>query len=348
MDGLALLCNLHADGPVSLRRLRRSGVRTLRELARVQEDSLASILQASPRLVRRLVHEALQLDERLGERPLEPEIRGSQPAEACSDLFDPVDPEVFEPLHTISLDEAIEVMTACEVEDGEVQEEGWVPFPDLEPAGFAREPGHRTIARATIRRNLLPRGYDLQPVLAGHDQPLPEAAEEPVPDPSEHPPTPLPVYGPPSVAAQDSTGTRLERNEIAGLDRRGCELLVREGILTYRSLVDLASLTLARRIGMPYTKLLELKYAATAFLRRRLAPPGPTVARNDARGEEPGYVLTPAPRAPSVKRVEPRRMPDPPADPRPDPAPPGSPPRKGTLEPAREIREDPGVAGPFV
>ena len=29
MDGLALLCNLYADGAVSLRRLRESGIRSL-------------------------------------------------------------------------------------------------------------------------------------------------------------------------------------------------------------------------------------------------------------------------------------------------------------------------------
>ena len=91
MDGLALLCNPHADGPVSLRRLRRSGVQTLRELARVPESSLASVLHASPTLARRLQHEADALDERLLERPLEPEL--VTPGDDASAILDPVEPD---------------------------------------------------------------------------------------------------------------------------------------------------------------------------------------------------------------------------------------------------------------
>src|SRR5262245_50310442 len=71
MDGLALLCNLHADGPLTLRRLRHLGVRSLHDLDRLPEATLVDWLGA-PR-ARRFVEEARALARRLVETPLEPE-----------------------------------------------------------------------------------------------------------------------------------------------------------------------------------------------------------------------------------------------------------------------------------
>src|SRR5262249_35398065 len=71
MDGLALLCNLHADGPWTLRRLRGLEVHTLQDLERVPLETLVSWLGA-PR-ARRFAEEARLLARRLVEVPLEPE-----------------------------------------------------------------------------------------------------------------------------------------------------------------------------------------------------------------------------------------------------------------------------------
>ena len=74
MDGLALLCNLHADGPLSLRRLRQSGIRTLAQVQRAPSASLAKILKATPAELGRFVKEAQLLRERMEAEPLEAEL----------------------------------------------------------------------------------------------------------------------------------------------------------------------------------------------------------------------------------------------------------------------------------
>jgi len=73
MDGLSLLCNLHADGPLALRRLRAAGVHDLDGLENVQESTLIECLRSSSGHARRFVQEARQLALRLAESPLEPE-----------------------------------------------------------------------------------------------------------------------------------------------------------------------------------------------------------------------------------------------------------------------------------
>lgn len=73
MDGLSLLCNLHADGALALRRLRAAGVRDLRDLEGLPQSSLSACLRSSAGQARRFVEEARQLALRLAESALEPE-----------------------------------------------------------------------------------------------------------------------------------------------------------------------------------------------------------------------------------------------------------------------------------
>ena len=47
MDGLALLCNLFADGPVTLGRLRAARIASLGELERAAPERLAGWLHSS-------------------------------------------------------------------------------------------------------------------------------------------------------------------------------------------------------------------------------------------------------------------------------------------------------------
>lgn len=65
MDGLALFCNLCADGPVTLRRLRASGVRELADLERVEPATLALWLHASLPQARAFAAEARKLARRI-------------------------------------------------------------------------------------------------------------------------------------------------------------------------------------------------------------------------------------------------------------------------------------------
>src|SRR5262245_36540556 len=70
MDGLALLCNLYADGPVTLKRLRAAHVESLRELDRATPERLAGWLHASVPQARAFLEEARKLARRLAESAL--------------------------------------------------------------------------------------------------------------------------------------------------------------------------------------------------------------------------------------------------------------------------------------
>ncbi len=61
MDGLALLCNLYADGPVTLERLRAARVANLGELERAEPERLAAWLHASVPQARAFVEEARKM-----------------------------------------------------------------------------------------------------------------------------------------------------------------------------------------------------------------------------------------------------------------------------------------------
>ena len=65
MDALALLCNLHADGPATLQRLRRLGCDSIEALASLEDDKLGVELRRDEEAARRFKREAHGLLERL-------------------------------------------------------------------------------------------------------------------------------------------------------------------------------------------------------------------------------------------------------------------------------------------
>jgi hypothetical protein len=65
MDTLALLCNLHADGPATLQRLRRAGCESLAALQRLTADALARNLGWNERAAERFLREATLLARRV-------------------------------------------------------------------------------------------------------------------------------------------------------------------------------------------------------------------------------------------------------------------------------------------
>lgn len=64
MDALALLCNLHADGPLAVRRLQRAGYHSIDHLRSIPPEELAKILDVSPSFAQRFTMEARYLAER--------------------------------------------------------------------------------------------------------------------------------------------------------------------------------------------------------------------------------------------------------------------------------------------
>jgi hypothetical protein len=171
MDGLALLCNLFADGPVTLARLRGARVATLADLERVTGERLAGLLHASVPQARAFADEARKLERRL-----------------------------------------------AEVE--------------------AEEPAHAPILRPVVRA---PDAHALVP-------------ETP------------------------AGATLLRPGLLPGLDEALCARLVRQHVRTVQALGEFAGLELARRTGIPYSKLLELARQA-----RRFAAPPPLLERRPAR-----------------------------------------------------------------
>lgn len=81
MDTLALLCNLHADGPATLQRLRRAGFESIGALQRLDAGRLAETLAWSERAAVRFLREAALLRERVdedeAEEPEAPELEAT-------------------------------------------------------------------------------------------------------------------------------------------------------------------------------------------------------------------------------------------------------------------------------
>lgn len=93
MDGLALLCNLYTDGPVTLERLRAARVTNLAELERVDPVELAAWLQASVPQARALATEAQKLLARLAEERSGSVALQRSPTAAASSEAAPVGPD---------------------------------------------------------------------------------------------------------------------------------------------------------------------------------------------------------------------------------------------------------------
>jgi hypothetical protein len=71
MESLALLCTLHADGPATLKRLRRAGCDSLKTIEGYGAADLATLLEVPPAVARRLLKEARVLSARLDDGVLD-------------------------------------------------------------------------------------------------------------------------------------------------------------------------------------------------------------------------------------------------------------------------------------
>ena len=329
MDGLALLCNLHADGPLTLRRLREAGIRSLFDLERVQSTSLALVLHASATQARRFAEEGKILASRLEEEPLESE---AAPGEATASPYE----------GRLALSGRV---TAT------VQRSWSTPVAELAPPGRPRSTSLERIlapvpaVEARVEPPVLPAPATLaQPSALPAIAPLGLTPTRPA-DPPARDPVPEPAQ------LVDVEGTPLHAARLSGLDEKTSQRLLEHGVRTLKALVELTSLALARRTGIPYTKLLDLSFQARRFLGERLLPS--ESARTSAAGGD-AFELRPGPSRGGHSREG--LAAERPRDPQPTST---SPSRAGESQgrPWTDVTpvnvpagtpEDPGPAGPFV
>jgi len=216
MDAMALLCNLQADGPATLRKLHELGCHSLDDLERVPVFELSNMLGSDAAFAQRFIREGRTLSQRLGTSEPEPE-------------------------------------------------EARVMMPGTAAAETAPAP---IGARA--------------PVTGRSDEPLamrtPRPAELPV---LNHRFKPLP---------SQPAGARLRAGLLEGLDDGWCRDLIGQGVLSIETLIESPGLALARAIGRPFPKLLDLQCLAKRHVEQQRAVA--TLERNDANEPE---VLIPAP-----------------------------------------------------
>jgi hypothetical protein len=73
MEAMALLCNLQADGPATLRKLQELGCRTLEDLERMPVFELAGALESDAAFAQRFIREGRALQQRIGSGEADPE-----------------------------------------------------------------------------------------------------------------------------------------------------------------------------------------------------------------------------------------------------------------------------------
>lgn len=115
MDTLALLCNLHADGPATLQRLRRAGCESLAALRRLDPLALAERLEWNERTAERFLREAALLSGRV-----EPEEDAFEADVAADDATHEHGQPEFELESAVVAD----VDDEAEVEEEAAQDEG--------------------------------------------------------------------------------------------------------------------------------------------------------------------------------------------------------------------------------
>ena len=305
MDGLALLCNLHADGPLTLRRLRRAGIRKLGHIQLVPEETLIGILEASPAQVRRFVREARLLAERVYEGPEE-----SSEGVAGVGFQRPG----ATPLHSELRTHPVFQEPAFH-EGGEPERAAGAPAnPYATPRHAAGSPPGSPSYGSPV---------DPYPYRAPARQTAPPTSPAPLPgvSPGGFGQAPGPSTWP--GATQRAAGTLLRPGIVPGLDAGLVQRLIEQGVRTVEALVEETSLRLARRVGLPYTRLLDIQFQTRELL----------VEARRERGTAPlaSKLIQPAPAR------DPARPTAPPASPRP---------MHSTGVPAL-TSEPPGVGGPF-
>jgi hypothetical protein len=272
MDAMALLCNMHADGPATIKLLRRAGLLSLSDVSRAPHERIADLLGVSPAYARRFAREARLLGERMGDGALDPEENAT--------------PEVRADSSTLEL--AFDVPPKLDVHapaklafDAPSRHAGADATPPIEPRSSFAPPLRSSFApplKDRVERAHAEPAHDGYVGHTRHDQR------------AEH----APSAGSGRARVVPISGTRLAPGVVDGLDATWCDRLVAQGVLTLETLVDAPLMKLARRLGVPLTALMDLQMLAQRHVaeRREDRTTAGDAAELDA---EPEYVI-PSPR----------------------------------------------------
>ncbi len=269
MDALALLCNLHADGPLTLQRLRRLGCESIDALLELEGAAVAHALApttvatgAAPTVVvDRFRREATLLALRLEDGADEPADR-----RAGNDTAWPEDVIV-----RAQVDDDGEITIAELVGDERVDDGDSLASDDDEPdldadalldakvdARFSRVGGDGGAARDNAAH--------VDEVLAAWRS-LDDAT----------PPQSPTRYEIPRPTADPLENRALEETELDGLSPELAQRLAEVGVLSLRGLIDASPAELARRIPLAFTRVKRLQLVARRAL-AALPPALPTEA----------------------------------------------------------------------
>jgi len=280
MDALSLLCNLHADGPFTLQRLRRSGCDSMAGLLELAPVQLATHLDGSERTAQRFLREAELLAERLeDENPWE---RGpSVEVEVGEAALE--EPVLEEPVHEEPLDEVFEEdeLDADELEEEAESDEAYGYDEDEDDEVEACEDGDSEeyeededceededededeTEYAAEDEVILDEaaGKEIDHVLGvwrqtDHDAPPEDPVDYIVPRPA------------PPVAANQA----LDELHLDGLDIALRERLGEVGILSLKGLVEASPLDLTRRLPLPFTRVKHIQFLARRVWDERSEP----------------------------------------------------------------------------
>ncbi len=257
MDAMALLCNVHADGPATRKLLRRAGCDSLEALLAIPPEELAGILGSSPSFARRILQEAENLAARVGssllERDEEETMARSQRSQTAPARAAPEPPPTRKLTPTERTAEPLRPgllagldRTWCErlARRGVATLEALAQAPGLE---LSRELGFsypRLLELQCLAQRFL--STAIQPARLAPD-PEPQGAE-------------------PAV------GESLRPGLLEGLDEPWCRRLAALGVTTLEALVDAPGLEFSRQLGLPYPQLLDLQHLARRFLATTLKP----------------------------------------------------------------------------
>jgi hypothetical protein len=266
MDTLALLCNLHADGPDTLQRLRTAGWDTLAEIEAVELPELERVLETDARHAHRFQIEAGHLRERLGgglEESPRPSAPPKPPASRAATKHPRAEPRPSpepgsdesgeRPPFAAARLRGVTAIPAVSREQVDSVETG-------EPPDAAERHAEPELERPA-RELLIPR-------------PAPERAASRPPHESR----------PAELEQPVARGPALAPNAVDGLDAPAVARLAEAGVESLADLVAATPLELSGTTGLGLTHLLRLQFLA----RRALADPG--------TGQE-----TPAVRAPAAE-----------------------------------------------
>ncbi|MBK7874525.1 MAG: hypothetical protein IPJ77_02025 [Planctomycetes bacterium] len=261
MDPLLLLCNLHAEGPATWRRLRARGIARPAELAALPIDRLAEWLGGSPAAARRFLREA----ERITRSATAFEVAGesawhTQPAlDAVLDAGPPTVRATSAPTPVRgavpgSRDERASAHAGARVELARATLPAALPaaLPAPAPRTAPTVAAPRTAARESLpARTTLPADAPARALSRLRALPLDELAPRSA-LPSTKVDSPLAnarIAGPLRPAPADAE-TLLHPGRLAGLDLAACQKLIGAGLRTWDDLRRIPALRIAAATGI--------------------------------------------------------------------------------------------------